>query len=360
MRTVKICDCFSNILVGSGDLFEYRDGAVLVHTTSTSNVVKAMFISEGFTKDFGVLDIGNNFGTDDILCKQVVLTSTTQQPVCIFVQDSNSLLDLTFAPTGTTEQDLQLTISKTRSLLGFNYMLPVYIDFEQDIVAVKARAYDTNGVATSEAMLFYRRDTGATQNLFWGLSPSAYFNELKEGDVTTVSIPVVVASFNGTTQTNYVRFTQTQTVPPEPTSSSSTTSFLKSRRNSLGADETKGSFKSFQTAVPSLDITDKEVYQPDAEKLSLLFNGELGTGKSDIKFTSLFSVVDPVPEDDSKTPWWVWVIIGLVVFLVIVGILLYFLTKNKEEDEENDEYMTPEEDNKDQAKKSQNVDKDFE
>lgn len=325
----------------------------MIYTTSTANVVKTLFINEYYVVDKGVLDIGNNYGTADILCKQVVLNSTTQQPVCILIQDSNSLLDLTFSPTGTQESDINLTISKTRSLLGFNYMLPVYIDFEQDIVAVKARSYDTNGVATSEAMLFYRRDEGTTQNLFWGLSPSAYFNELKEGDITTISIPVVVTSFNAGTLTNYVRFTQTQTEPPAPSSKS----FLRPRR--IRADETKGSFKSLQTTIPSLDITDNEVYQSEADKLAILFNGELGTGKSSIKFTSFFSVVDPTPEEESSTPWWVWVIIGLVVFLVIVGILLYFLTKNKEEDEENDEYMTPE-DEKDQAKKSQKVDKDFE
>mgnify|MGYP000116622065 CR=1 FL=1 len=107
-------------------------------------------------------------------------------------------------------------------------------------------------------------------------------------------------------------------------------------------------------------ITDTEVYKENAEKISIIFNKELGTAKTDVKFTQFFSVVDPTPEEESKTPWWVWVIIGLVVFLVIVGVLLYFLTKNKEEDEENDEYMTPEDENKDQAKKSQNVDKDFE
>jgi len=56
-------------------------------------------------------------------------------------------------------------------------------------------------------MLFYRRDANTSQDVFWGLSPSAYFNELKEGDKTTVSIPVVITSFNGTTQTSYVRFT---------------------------------------------------------------------------------------------------------------------------------------------------------
>lgn len=236
-------------------------------------------------------------------------------------------------------------------------MTPLYMDFEQDIVAVKARSYDAQGIATSEAMLFYRRDANTSQDVFWGLSPSAYFNELKEGDKTTVSIPVVITSFNGTAQTSYVRFTQTQTVEPVP---SSVSSFLSSRKRSASNEDTNGSFKSLQTAIPSLDITDKEIYQADADKIQLVFNGELGAGKSDIKFAQFFSVVVPTPEDDSKTPWWVWVIIGLVVFLVIVGVLLYFLTKNKEEDEENDEYMTPEDENKEQAKKSQNVDNDFE
>jgi hypothetical protein len=113
-----------------------------VHTTKASNVVKAAFISENFSVDFGVIDVGNNFGVEDIQCKQVVLTSSTQQPVCIFIQDSNALLDLTFAPSGTTQEDIKLSISKNRSLLGFNYMTPIYIDFEQDIVAVKARSYD--------------------------------------------------------------------------------------------------------------------------------------------------------------------------------------------------------------------------
>ena len=330
----------------------------MIFTSRITNIVQAVFINEEYTLHLNQIDIGNSYGVEDVQCKQVVLNSTTQQPVCILVQDSNSLLDLTFSPSGTTEQDIKLEVSKTRSLLGFNYMFPIYIDFEQDIVAVKARSYNTDGVATGEAMLFYRRDANTSQNLFWGLSPAAYFNELKEGDVTTVSIPVVVTTFNGDTQTNYVRFTQTQNQAPVP-SSSSASSFLSSRRQSSN-DETKGSFSSLQTAIPSLVITDTEVYKENAEKISIIFNKELGTAKTDVKFTQFFSVVDPTPEEESKTPWWVWVIIGLVVFLVIVGVLLYFLTKNKEEDEENDEYMTPEDENKDQAKKSQNVDKDFE
>jgi hypothetical protein len=48
-----------------------------VHTTKASNVVKAAFISENFTVDFGVIDVGNNFGVEDIQCKLVVLTSST-------------------------------------------------------------------------------------------------------------------------------------------------------------------------------------------------------------------------------------------------------------------------------------------
>ena len=125
-------------------------------------------------------------------------------------------------------------------------------------------------------------------------------------------------------------------------------------------EDVNGSFKSLQTAISSLDITDKEIYADDANKIQLVFNEQLGAAQSDVKLAAFFAVVVPKPADDSKTPWWVWVIIGLVVFLVIVGVLLYFLTKNKEQDEENDEYMTPEDEKKDQVKGSKKVDQDFE
>jgi hypothetical protein len=318
-------------------------------------------------------------------------------------------LDLTIGLTG-TGAETQVSITNNRQLNYYSGFQPMYIDFQFDFIAVKGQTVDQGGDPEREAMLFYRREAGTTTNLFWGLNPSEYYNEYTQGDITTPCIPVVLVKTVDNNPVTFVRFTQTQNVAPAPTSSSSeepepTSSSVEPEPTSSSVEPTPsevvtetaplmklfglrttqtvranstrvrtrrngtpGGFSAFQAVQPVITIDQEEIFETDANQISLVFNEGLGaTEQSSIGFTKFFQSVDPDPTPTSSsssvepTPtsstssgsessgtsggmeWWVWVIIGLIIFLIIVGVLLYFITKNKEEEEENDDYMSPEE-----------------
>lgn len=259
----------------------------------------------------------------------------------MIIQFSDAILDITLNPTGKDETEIALAVASSTNLRNYGLYNPVYADFGKDLVVVKVRSTDAQEKINGEAIIFYNRG-GDNQLIFWGLSPTGYFDDAKVEDITTVSIPVIVASAKGEIVTNTVRFTQKQ---------KTTTSDISSMRLLQAPVVEKGTFKGMVTAEPTLVIGDKEIYSDDANKIQIVFNQNSGAAASTINLISFFNKVDERNgKDDKSTPWWVWVIVGLVVFLVIVGVLLYFLTKNKEDDEEDDEYMTPEDGKK--AKKN--------
>ena len=325
----------------------------MIYTTSATNVLRAQYILSDSKIDLGVVDTKSFLGIRDILCKEVTVSANKYEPVCILTQDANTILDITFEPKGNTPQTYDLEVKKTNSLNYFSDFLPVYIDFEEDIIAVKGRSFNKDNTPKSEAMLFYVRNPDLTKDLYWGLNPSQYFNEWKETDITTVSIPVTAVVFDKDDNNSvYIRFTQTQTEAPSSSSSedpSSGLDSLASINDQIRVNQTReGGFSAFKISMTTLTINSPEIYKDEANQIKLVFNSELGAAQTSIPLGKFFEVVDPTPvpppADDDKTKWWVWVIIGLVVFLVVVGILLYFLTKNKDDqEEENDEYMTPDE-----------------
>lgn len=379
-------------------MWEYKDGAILVYTTSASSVLLSQFITtDKLPVSLGTVVTGQNFGIKSVNCKEVTVSAGVFQPVCILTQDSNTLLDITFSVTEVDDVPV-LKVDKTNLLNYFDEYQPVYIDFEEDIIAVKGRIYDNNGEATKEAMLFYVRNPELTSDLYWGLNPEQYLTEWTEGDITTPSIPVTVVTFEGDVKSVFMRFTQLQTIAPEPTSSSEDPSSseepgpsekknkdtyfmnmlgLRAEPQTGGVKKTssrndkEGGFRAFKTALATITISQPEIYQTDADQIKFIFNSGLGqAAQTSVPISDFYETVEPTPSsgessgsessgsessgsessgstpEEEGLPWWVWVIIGLIVFLIIVGILLYFLTKNKEEEEENDEYMTPDENKK--------------
>ena len=84
------------------------------------------------------------------------------------------------------------------------------VDFVEDKMVVKARTYDEQGKSKTEAMLFYQRGVLPANDLVWGMNPTEYFNEWKEGYNYTTSIPIF---FIGEAEEHskkivYMRFTQ--------------------------------------------------------------------------------------------------------------------------------------------------------
>lgn len=111
----------------------------------------------------------------------------------------------------------------------------------------------------------------------------------------------------------------------------------------------------------ALIIKDENIYREDAANISLVFNSELPQDEETaFSLEQTFPSAEPKPVVPPPTPeptppapekkglaWWVWLIIGLVIFLIIVGVVLYFMSRRKtDEEEEEDTYMTPDENKK--------------
>lgn len=190
-------------------------------------------------------------------------------------QDANSILDLTLNPTGQDLTDVALTIKSAVNLNYFNQFTPVYVEFEKDLAVVKGITFNNAGVPQKESMLFYKRtDSAATSaSLYWGLTPADYFNEWKDTDITTVSIPVTTTVINGTDRVTSVYFTQLQTIDPIPSSSSTPSSTLSSKVNGPA-----GTFSAFSLSNASITINEDSIVKSQADKISFIFNPLLGMG----------------------------------------------------------------------------------
>jgi hypothetical protein len=233
----------------------------LLYTTTATNILRAKYVNIAGVKDLGVIDTKNNFGINEIKCKEVLTATNTYDSVCMVFQDASSVLDLTLNPTGQDLSDVALTIKSAVSLNYFSQFTPVYVEFEKDLAVVKGIAFNNAGVPQKESMLFYKRiDSAATSaSLYWGLTPADYFNEWKDTDITTVSIPVTTTVINGTDRVTSIYFTQLQTIDPIP-SSGSTSSTLSSKVNGPA-----GTFSAFSLSNASISIDEDSIVKSQAD-----------------------------------------------------------------------------------------------
>lgn len=129
----------------------------MLYTTTATNILKAKYINIAGIKDIGVIDTKNNFGINEIKCKEVLTAANTYDSVCMVFQDASSVLDLTLSPTGQDLTDVGLTIKSAVSLNYFNQFTPVYVEFEKNLAVVKGITFNNAGVPQKESMLFYKR-----------------------------------------------------------------------------------------------------------------------------------------------------------------------------------------------------------
>jgi len=179
-------------------------------------------------------------------------------------------------------------------------------------------------------MIAYNRQADSTDS-YWTLSPSDYYN--KAGPFTP-SIPIVYSSGEIT------KFAFTQ-------SNSDSDSFYSKlfRKNK---NEDRGTFYQFITEK-SLLILGGNLDENDVKKVQIIFNeGVTPTSGHYYPIMNFFNETNtPIPPSSASSggdepteddiPWWVWVIIGMVVFLIFVAFLLKFLTREKTDIEEEED-----------------------
>lgn len=248
---------------------------------------------------------------NEIKCRAFKTSPTT--PSCIITHNGNFVSDITVQYDATAKS---LTFQNERQYFYFEDYLPIYIDFNEEYVIMKSR----NG-AKKEAMMFYRRSTEVSNELFWGLEPSEYYNVA--GD-TTNSVPLIFTSGTGETAATEYRFTQNISATQKKLSQTPQNPFSAVKMQDV-------------QLVLGADLTAEQ-----AANVTIAFNGGKTEGDK-INILKIFKEAapeptPPAPEDDDGVPWWVWVIIGMVVFLILVTLLLKFLTKTKDDAEEEDVY----------------------
>jgi hypothetical protein len=203
----------------------------------------------------------------------------------------------------------------------YNYR-PVYYDFDTNYLVLKARS------PTKEVMLIYNRAT-EDETLFWGLTPGMYYDKQVS---QTNSLPLVV-TYGSETK---IAFTQD-------------TGKSKSMMLRKVAEGDRGTF--FQTEFSKTILTLSEnLNENEVKDIQIWFNADIGTGTPQVEdIMNFFNKSNTPPAPTSATsatsgnipnddiPWWVWVIIGMVIFLIFVAFLLKFLTREKDDIEEEED-----------------------
>lgn len=284
------------------------DIVVLTSDVEDSTLTSISIAPDGTTTALTTGALAKKIAINSIKCR--AYKSAPETPSCVITHNGNFVTDITLKY---SSEDKTLNFENERQYFFFENYLPTYIDFNEEYVIMKSKDGD------KEAMLFHRRGADLPKDLYWGLEPSQYYN--KEGATTTNSLPLIYTSGEGETTQTEIRFTQdvTQASNQDP----------------------QNPFNSFKHQDVTITLGGN-LTEDDAKEVTILFNGGKTEGDK-VNILKIFKESAPKPEppkpdDDSDIPWWVWVIIGMVVFLVLVSLLLRFLTKTKDEGEEEDVY----------------------
>ena len=329
-------------------------------------------------KKVEVGEFGAKLQITKIQCEKINRDAEVAESQCIFLHGANIINDRKVV-INTAES--KLTFENPRSYNYFGDYQPIYIDFDENYLAVKARtpvATNADGatVPSKEAVLVYNRKEGATQQLIWGLTPDQYFFYPQAGmrDTkfeATTSLPIVVSeTIDGATTTG-IRFSQNPAnlPPPQPSSSSSSSSSPTSSETTSGTSSSStntnsnpqptlykrrmfktitksvstpirdandfGLFKGFVVGEPALTIV-KKLYKNSQDDAGIVINDETGaegvTG-TEVKVNAIFD--KPLPDnsagtststsDDSTTsttsgkPWMPW------WGWVIIGMIIFLI-----------------------------------
>lgn len=208
---------------------------------------------------------------------------------------------------------------------------PLSFDFNKDFLVVKARN------TKKELMLVYKRSS-EEEGLYWSLDVKEYYN--------------MPGPFTPSTPTVYSKGTETKIAFTQDQSNVPTQSKLL--KKSLKEGE-RGTFYQFQPAEAMLTLG-SNITLGEANNVKIVFNeGITELSGHYIEMMNFFNgtAIPPAPPAPSKSteednpnqiPWWVWVIIGMIVFLIFVAFLLRFLTREKDDlEEEEDIYYNTKE-----------------
>jgi hypothetical protein len=191
----------------------------LIYTTSSKKELIGIFmpfVYEGYGYEPNKklkIAVENNLSYRSITCKEIYDMSSELLPkketACVVIHEGNNIKNFSFEVTQIEKGVISLKVTNEKTYNNYKDFVPLMVDFELDKMVVKARSYDNEGKPKSEAMLFYQRDNRLTEDLYWGMKPVEYYNDWKESQSSTDSIPLLyVEKFEGLEKTIvYLRYT---------------------------------------------------------------------------------------------------------------------------------------------------------
>ena len=286
--------------VGTFNYQGSKSYGVIVYTGFQDNTIHSVLVDQNATAT-QLTDV--TLPTNELLYKFNCNTFNNQGN-CIVIQIGSVLYDLTF---DVDEDNLKLTASNIKTYKYFDGFLPTYTTFNEKLLLVKG--YRRSGTINEVVMVYDR--TSGNNYLKWGMQPADYYNNVNKGNATPC-LPLV-AKIDGITNVYFTQYLMTYEEKPT-TSPFRIFSYTGNLQLSINAD---------------LDSN-------QARNLSLVFNDASLETKNNlavvIKINDLFNGETPMPSSGtssgsssgtSETPgktvyWWIWVIIGILVLIVLI------------------------------------------
>ena len=272
-----------------------------------------------------------------IKCKLITRPGQPQvRTHCLVTHAGNSLTDVVFG----FYKDAQYTrVLWAREYTLFEYYDPVYVDFDDINLIVKARK------AGSEAMFLYKRGRHDSVSSIWGLSSQEYFGKGVDASGFTSSLPVVV--FNTTLNQSRVFFSQKSSL--SKLSGSKTTMEMDGGSsgypNSLdplssSSNAKKKNFTIFKKFfIQKAQIMVNQTLSDSVLKTqTILINTISNATAQSSPISALFTLRTPVvpPSSSSDTNGsgggsgaWLFLLLGVLLGGGIIGAILFFIVKKK-------------------------------
>lgn len=288
------------------------------------------FDSSGKATNLNVQALSSSLDITQIKCK--TFKSSPDIPGCVFIHYGNTFTDVIVKySSGSTN----LSFENERQYTLYDVLKPVYLDFNEELIVMKTQ------YGSAETMLMYNRTEGSSTELGWGLYGEDYYNT---GSNLTRSIPLVYTSKSGQALSTSIRFTQ---------------DISQQGRKRLLQATSQPIFSGFKAQELRINLSEN-VTVSDVSNITFVLNKQTAVGVLDIfervepdppaptpSPTSSSVTPSPTPgptptppSGNDGIPWWVWVIVGVVIFAILMGLVLRYLTKPPKGSDEIDPYYS--------------------